>query len=151
MRGADAAISAHVLWLGTLSYLVVVEQTGHCVRALGAKARDGQGDRATFRGAGLEFGDPKLDKQAVNTLYDVRCALAHQFSLYNEKKQFIYARGSVLIDVQPAAAVICIDAVWEYVRHLVNNVRSMHASGGVTLAPKMTAERLIAMRFTIQP
>jgi hypothetical protein len=152
MRDAEAAINAGALWLGTLGYLVTVEQVGHCVRLKGATNRSEKKYRAIFTAACADFGDTAVEKNERNLLYDVRCALAHEFSLSSQKNQFIYSRGLKLLQgAAPRPITVCLDAVWKYVNDLVDQLRTEHDNGNVTLVNTMTPQGLLTMRFEIRP
>lgn len=151
IRDADTAIKSNALWLGTLGYLVAVEQIGHCVQHKSATPRTGVPATASFVAAAGEFGDPAVDKPSRQRLYDVRCALAHEYSLQKEKLEFTYARGNTMLrKIDSRNYTVCLDAVWEYVKELVDNVRSEHAKGNVILVQRMTITGLLRKRFEIR-
>lgn len=106
---------------------------------------------ASFVAAAGEFGDPAVDKPSRQRLYDVRCALAHEYSLQKEKLEFTYARGNTMLrKIDSRNYTVCLDAVWEYVKELVDNVRSEHAKGNVILVQRMTITGLLRKRFEIR-
>ena len=74
------------MWLGTLAYLAAVEQMGHgiCRRM---NPRSLQGSRAGFLAACKDFDDSSLSDTNRGILYDVRCALAHQYGLTGNTKK----------------------------------------------------------------
>jgi hypothetical protein len=151
IRDADTAIKSDALWLGTLGYLIAVEQIGHCVQRKSTTPRSGEPSRASFVAASGEFGDRAVDKPSRQRLYDVRCALAHEYSLQKEKLEFTYARGNTMLQkVDSRNYTVCLDAVWKYVTELVNNLRSEHAKGNVILVQKMTIEVLLRKRFEVK-
>lgn len=99
VRDSNAAIKSKppALWLGTLGYLVAVEQVGHCIQLKSEPQRSGQGSVQSFVAAAREFGDsgpfPRGDTDR-KLLYAVRSALAHEYGLFNDKKRFTYARAT---------------------------------------------------------
>ncbi len=156
MRDSNAAIKSKppALWLGTLGYLVAVEQVGHCIQLKSEPQRSGQGSVQSFVAAAREFGDsgpfPRGDTDR-KLLYAVRSALAHEYGLFNDKKRFTYARGNqIFTPTSGQPTVVCLDAIWTFVTDLVANVRTQHAQSNVALVGRMTPEKLMQMRFVVQ-
>jgi hypothetical protein len=154
MRDARAAVTGSplALWLGTLGYLVAVEQIGHTVRLASAAPRNGVGNRKSFEEAAKEFGDPSLTGADRGILYDVRCALAHEYGLTGNHKVFIYARTGALIH-RPLSGALRINLVeiWTYVEKLVERVRAEHARGAVAIVDGVRPEDVFAMQFSVVP
>jgi hypothetical protein len=137
-----------------LGYLVTVEQIGRTLQPRGTKnprSRDGK-SREVFVSAASEFGDPLIDRRSREMLYEVRCALAHEYGLTGKKTEFVYARGGPLIQLPPNkfnVPIISVDKVWEYVEALVAKVRSEHTLGNVMPLTNVTAADLLKMRFVV--
>lgn len=152
IRDAETAINSNALWLGTLGYLIAVEQIGHCVQHKSATPRSGGPSASSFVTAAGEFGDPAVDKPSRQRLYEVRCALAHEYSLQKERLEFTYARGNTMLHkIDSRNYTVCLDAVWKYVTELVDNLRSENAKGNVILVQKMTIPGLLRKRFEVRP
>jgi len=153
MDDAAAAIRANALWLGTLGYLIVIEQMGHWLQRKTPRPRAEGGATDSFTAFAAEFGAPSLTAGDRRLLYGVRCALAHQFGLTQPKLEFAYTRGdksSVFPDPTSRPVIVCLDAIWNYVIDLDNNVRTEHANGNVMLLKNKSAGELLRMSFEVR-
>lgn len=136
LRDARDAVQASLIWLATMGYLVLIEQIGHVVQTASAPVRNGEGSRASFVAAARAFGTtPILSEDGRNTLYDLRCALSHQYGLESDRTWFSYdVHGPILQPpVGPEDSRVNMKLVWRYVENLVTNLRLEHLNGNVIL------------------
>jgi hypothetical protein len=157
VRDAQTAIKADppAMWLGTLAYLAAVEQMGHAI-CRRTNPRSLQGSRAGFLAACKDFGDSSLSDANRGILYDVRCALAHQYGLTGNAKKFEYTDdvSAALISrrnlvTAGAEARIALPALWTFVDDMVDLARTLHASGDVAILSDMTPNQVKALSFSI--
>jgi hypothetical protein len=142
------------LWLGTLGYLIAVEQLGKAV-CLRAAPRGSLGDKASFLAACKDFGEASVDEPQHRTLYDVRCALAHQYSLTGNRRRFAYTNkpDGPMIDRTAAsvAAKVNLRHVWRFVEEMVERVRTLNAAGDVMILNGLSPQVVHELRFDVNP
>jgi hypothetical protein len=138
------------LWLATLGYLIVVEQLGRMVAKPSTRFRHRGGVELRFRAGALEFSANPDDSDLAGALFSLRCSLAHEYGLRNERRHvFILTRSNEFIrhasepwdgTVEGAKrldmnTVVNVRKVGSYVEGLVARVRTEHVNGNVVLAP----------------
>ncbi len=165
--------AGNALWLAAIGYLITLEQVGHTVKPAGAPTEDRRGSRAAFVLAIRDFGDEAVDDEGAHALYDMRCALAHQYGLNNrpnnpknEPRIFAYARSGPLLRLPPTpwdgtvagardlpmTTVVNMDALADFVERVVERVRAEHEAGGVELIDGLSADEVVAMlSFRLEP
>jgi hypothetical protein len=70
-------------WLGTIGYMTLLDMLGTCFRP---KSKSNI-NKNSFSKALNYFANPALNEDTINVLYALRCAFAHDFSLYNINKK----------------------------------------------------------------
>ena len=68
--------------LGTIGYLVLIDHIGKCFKLKGAPRTEKHAFRAALRIFGSLW-DHQLNEAKISALYALRCALAHDYTLYN--------------------------------------------------------------------
>lgn len=68
-------------WLGAVGYMTLLDQIGSCFQPKGQAAVKGN----TIRQALSRF--TSLDDQRIDAIYALRCAFAHDYSLYNSNRK----------------------------------------------------------------
>jgi hypothetical protein len=153
LNDATAARTADppALWLATLCYLVVIEQIGNTVQSRSSpiRRRDVK-DREAFTATAREFGDAQLSDPEREVLYDIRCALAHNFGLTSAGKRFIYdVVGPLMSSVTNNPIRVNLIEIGNYVERLVSKLRDENIEGAVRIRYDVKYESVIAMRFQV--
>jgi hypothetical protein len=76
--GAKLAGQEHDSWLGALGYMVLLDQVGKCFKPKDQPVDDSQ---VSFCKALAHF--TSLQKREIKAVYALRCAFAHDYSVYN--------------------------------------------------------------------
>jgi hypothetical protein len=112
-----------------------------------------KGSRKAFVAAIADFGDPLLRDDEASALYDMRCALAHEYGLRNkpfkgwDPRIFTFGQNGPLIELAQTAwdgtvkgsgradmtTTVNLRAVRDYVERLVVHLREQFDAGEVTL------------------
>jgi hypothetical protein len=168
LRDAQTAFdTGAAFWLASIGYLIAVEQIGHTIRtgdSSDVSAR--RGSRVAFAAAMSDLGDPALEPEEIDALYDMRCALAHEFGLrnkpVNEKwtpRVFTFRQSGSLI-VLPSApwdrtldsarradmtTTVNVHRVRAYVEALVARARQLHVDQRLRLVQGVTAEEVVGL------
>ena len=159
LRDARATMNqGDALWLATLGYLIVVEQLGRMVAKPNTRFPRRDGVELRFGAGALEFSANPDDRDLAGALFSLRCSLAHEYGLRNERRHvFILTRGNEFIrhasipwdgTVEGAKrldmnTVINVREVGSYVEGLVARVRAEHANGNVVLAPGLNLNEAV--------
>jgi hypothetical protein len=168
LRDAQTAFdTGAVYWLASVGYLIAVEQVGHTV-ARQAKSNGGTraGSREAFVAAVDDFGDPPLTPDEMNALYDMRCALAHEFGLRNKPfrnwspRVFTFQQSGPLVELpttdwdgtvegsgkKEMTTIVNVRAVRDYVEKLVARLRALHGDHqAVQLVPGVTPAEVVGL------
>lgn len=138
------------LWLATLGYLVIIEQVSNTVQSTNTPIRRDKDDRRSFVVTLQEFGDSELEDDQREVLYDVRCALAHNFGLTASGRTFAYdVEGPMLTPLGGDPIVVNLTKVWALVEALVSKLRAEHLAGHVRILYNVKPSAVLAMRFQI--
>ena len=166
MRDARTAWECNARWLATLGYLVAVEQIGHTVVRSGTGTTDRKFSRRAFMAALEDFAPELLDEDGQGVLYEMRCALAHEYGLQSERtpRVFAYTESGPPLRL-PAetwdgtaadakrlevTTVVNLAAVADLVERLVASLREAHAEGHMELAQGVAADEVPSLlRFNI--
>lgn len=157
VRDARTAVGASppALWLGTLAYLIAVEQLGKTICLRRAPHGPASRDKASFLAACNDFGDSAHTEPDHRRLYDVRCALAHKYGLTGNNTQFVYTRSDTapLLDATttPGKTRVNLVAVWKYVDDMVAGIRVLHAAGDIAILTGLTEQQVAELSFDIGP
>jgi hypothetical protein len=153
MKGREA------MWLATLGYLVLLEQVGKNVARPGTKFKDRSNSTTRFRAGALEWSDDDTDTRLSDTLYALRCTLAHEYSLRGTEKPyvFMYTRSGPIVRYAEEdwdgivdgakrfemQTVVNVVAVGEYVEAVVASLRAAGQRGEVEMERHATVEDLL--------
>jgi hypothetical protein len=94
----------HHSWLAATGYLILVDQIGTCFDVVG---RSSSGEKAFIRA--LDAFSPERDMQIWYALYALRCALAHDYSLFNQSND-AKKRHAFNLTADPALPLVCLPA-----------------------------------------
>lgn len=84
------------IWLATLGYFVAVELIGRTIRKPETEFQDRRKEWQCFRAGLLEFADEPVSARGRETLWALRCALAHHYQLQEAGKRFVLSREGPL-------------------------------------------------------
>lgn len=73
----NSNIGDHGSWLGTIGYMAILDQIGNCFKPKGTPKLDGSSIVKSFG----YF--TNMTRDEANAIYALRCAFAHDFSLFN--------------------------------------------------------------------
>lgn len=91
------------LWAGSVVYLVLLEQIGKSLRPKGS--RDVQGEWELER-AIRQFAPNRTTPYQRNTLYALRCAFAHEFGLFNIRRNRPSYQHLFRLDDDPTCSLV---------------------------------------------
>jgi hypothetical protein len=168
IRDAQTAFdTTAAYWLASVGYLIAVEQIGHTVVRQGTSNAGGRaGSREAFVAAIDDFGDPPIRSDTANALYDMRCALAHEFGLRNKPfgnwapRVFTLQQEGPLVELpttdwdgtvegsgkKEMTTIVNVRAAREYVEKLVARLRMLHEDQQeVWLVPGVTPAEIVGL------
>jgi hypothetical protein len=169
LRDARATMTqGTALLLATLGYLVTFELLGLAVARPRTRFPDRSHPTPRFVAGIREFTGRRVSTKMATTLYALRCTLAHEYGLQDQRKKQIFTltQTGALVrhprrpwDGTPAGTKLKTSRTWVNVRavgdlaeDVVRIVRSSHREGKVVIAPGRTADEIRAFgHFFIGP
>lgn len=165
LRDARQAYSHNAIWLGAIGYLIVTEQMGRTI-ALRATRGERLGSRAASVAAMADLGPNRLDDEGRHALYDMRCAIAHQYGLHNEStastrpsRVFAYTRSGTLVRLPEhpwdgsadgavrldMTTVVNLEALQQTIETMVDRARELHDRGELVLVDGVSPDEVPAL------
>ncbi len=118
--------SKHGCWLGAIGYMALLDQIGNCFKPVYVSPESGNSIRKALR----YF--TTLPDAEIDALYALRCAFAHDFSLYNINHNTPSLTHRFQVGVGGAMKAVLLPMVrWDgdYSNRTVNNVTTVNLEG----------------------
>ena len=156
-------------WLGAIGYLLLLDQLGTAVQPrLGPGVASPAADVPSIMKA-LEWFAPSVTPKGRKVLYALRCALAHDYSLFNKhgkdpelQHEFALHRGTGRLIQLPTTSwsgsytaigreptYVSLRLLGDRVEEACEAVRSTHRRGQLTIGVGLTPDDL-AQRYTLK-
>lgn len=143
-------------WLGAIGYLLLLDQIGTAVEPAGAVMESGG---AILRA--LKWWAPGVTEKGAKAIYALRCALAHDYGLFNKhtdpelQHEFRLHRGTGLLVQLPVRpwqgnysvmhdpTTVSLRALGDRVEQVVSEVRAAHTRGDLSIARGLSPDDLL--------
>ena len=151
-------------WLGAVGYMLLLDQIGTAVEPAGRPAMEG---RAILRA--LKWWAPGVTDRVAKAIYALRCALAHDYSLFNRHAkdpelchEFRLHRGTGALVQLPARpwqgdftqlhdpTTISLRVLGDRVEGVASAVKESHARGEVRIAKGLSPDDLLQRYSFVQ-
>jgi hypothetical protein len=129
------------LWLATVGYLMTAEMLGRTVGKVPTAYMTRKRDWRCFEAGMMEFAENPIDDSSRQSLWHLRCALVHGYSLrYEDRSRGIVETyvltqdGPICVPVVgPITTRVNVRAVGQHVEGVVRAARSSYHNGEIQL------------------
>ena len=129
------------LWLATVGYFMTAEMLGRTVGKIPTAYKDREPEWRCFEAGMIEFAESPIDGPSRQSLWNLRCALVHQYSLRFESRRGGIVETFVLTQEGPICRPVAgpittqvnVRAVGQYVEGVIRAARSSYDNGEIQL------------------